>query len=181
LCTGNGDKAFENFDGGLRSLASATWEAYAAGRKSATSHEALDRDEAFQTEVANAASALCEAVTARRQGQYPAASKGLVDPRSKNCQLSGLPAAVPHLLLIVQPHDPAARVSRQHRKSPAEERSPVGDVARAMLSRASPLVYGRATLAQSPHDPPLRRRIVAPHRSHQILMLVLDRALKLTT
>jgi len=49
----------------------------------ATSHEALDRDEAFQTEVANAASALCEAVTARRQGRYPAVGKGLVDPRPK--------------------------------------------------------------------------------------------------
>jgi multimeric flavodoxin WrbA len=49
----------------------------------ATSHEALDRDTAFQTEVVNAASALCEAVTARRQGRFPAPGEGLADPRPK--------------------------------------------------------------------------------------------------
>jgi multimeric flavodoxin WrbA len=49
----------------------------------ATSHQALDRDEAFQAEVANAASALCEAVTARREGRFPTPGEGRLDPRPK--------------------------------------------------------------------------------------------------
>jgi multimeric flavodoxin WrbA len=49
----------------------------------ASSHEALDRDEAFQTEVRNAAFTLMEAVTAKREGRLVAAGSKLKDPRPK--------------------------------------------------------------------------------------------------
>jgi multimeric flavodoxin WrbA len=49
----------------------------------ATSHEALDRDEDFQTEVRNAALALVEAVTAKRAGRLVEAGADLKDPRPK--------------------------------------------------------------------------------------------------
>jgi multimeric flavodoxin WrbA len=49
----------------------------------ATSHEALDRDEAFQLEVRNAAHALVEAVTLSRAGRLPQPGANLRDPRPK--------------------------------------------------------------------------------------------------
>jgi multimeric flavodoxin WrbA len=49
----------------------------------ALSHEALDRDAAFQAEVENAAMTLCEAVRASREGTCIPAGASLVDPRPK--------------------------------------------------------------------------------------------------
>ena len=49
----------------------------------ATSHEALDRDVAFQAEVRNAALALMEAVEAKRAGRLVEPGAGLKDPRPK--------------------------------------------------------------------------------------------------
>jgi len=49
----------------------------------ATSHEAFDRDDAFQQEVRNAALTLMEAVTAKREGRLVAAGTRLTDPRPK--------------------------------------------------------------------------------------------------
>jgi len=49
----------------------------------ATSHHALDEDEDFQKEVANAAAALVEAVTAKRKGLLVEAGADLEDPRPK--------------------------------------------------------------------------------------------------
>jgi multimeric flavodoxin WrbA len=49
----------------------------------ATSHQALDRDAAFQEEVRNAALTLMEAVTAKREGRLVAAGTRLTDPRPK--------------------------------------------------------------------------------------------------
>jgi multimeric flavodoxin WrbA len=49
----------------------------------ATSHDALDRDEAFQMEVRNAAFTLMEAVTAKREGRLVQAGTKLKDPRPK--------------------------------------------------------------------------------------------------
>ena len=49
----------------------------------ATSHEALDRDEAFQQEVRNAALTLMEAVTARREGKLAEPGAELKEPRPK--------------------------------------------------------------------------------------------------
>jgi len=49
----------------------------------ATSHDALDRDDAFQQEVRNAARTLMEAVTAKREGRLVAAGADLQDPRPK--------------------------------------------------------------------------------------------------
>jgi hypothetical protein len=49
----------------------------------ALSHEALDRDTAFQVEVENAAVTLCEAVRASRDGRCVPAGASLVDPRPK--------------------------------------------------------------------------------------------------
>jgi multimeric flavodoxin WrbA len=49
----------------------------------ATSHEALDKDRAFQIETRNAAAALCEAVTARRQGRMAEPGERLKQPRPK--------------------------------------------------------------------------------------------------
>jgi multimeric flavodoxin WrbA len=49
----------------------------------ATSHEALDRDEAVQREVANAARTLAHAVKARRAGRLKPTGEGLADPRPK--------------------------------------------------------------------------------------------------
>ena len=49
----------------------------------ATSHEALDRDQAFQEEVRNAARALCEAVVAQRGGKLIEPGAKLHEPRSK--------------------------------------------------------------------------------------------------
>jgi multimeric flavodoxin WrbA len=49
----------------------------------ATSHEALDRDTAFQQEVRNAARTLCEGVTLARAGSLPQPDRGLQDPRPK--------------------------------------------------------------------------------------------------
>jgi multimeric flavodoxin WrbA len=49
----------------------------------ATSHQALDRDDAFQTEVRNAALTLMEAVTAKREGRLVAAGARLKEPRPK--------------------------------------------------------------------------------------------------
>lgn len=53
------------------------WEPYA------TSHEALDRDEAIQEEVRNAARTLLEAVQARRSGHLVSAGRSLEQPREK--------------------------------------------------------------------------------------------------
>jgi hypothetical protein len=49
----------------------------------ATSHEALDKDEAFQTETRNAARTLIEAVGLARQGALPQPGGRLDDPRPK--------------------------------------------------------------------------------------------------
>jgi multimeric flavodoxin WrbA len=49
----------------------------------ATSHVALDRDEAFQEEVRNAAHTLLEAVRAKRAGQLVSAGATLREPRQK--------------------------------------------------------------------------------------------------
>jgi multimeric flavodoxin WrbA len=49
----------------------------------ATSHEALDRDTAFQEEVRQAAIVLAEAVQAKRDGKLIEPGKGLGDPRPK--------------------------------------------------------------------------------------------------
>jgi multimeric flavodoxin WrbA len=49
----------------------------------ALSHEALNRDTAFQAEVENAAITLCEAVRASRNGKCIPAGASLVDPRPK--------------------------------------------------------------------------------------------------
>jgi multimeric flavodoxin WrbA len=49
----------------------------------ATSHEALDKDEAIQEEVRNAARTLLEAVQARRAGRLVSAGDGLAQPRQK--------------------------------------------------------------------------------------------------
>ena len=53
------------------------WEPYA------TSHEALDKDEAIQEEVRNAARTLLEAVQARRAGRLVSAGNELEQPRQK--------------------------------------------------------------------------------------------------
>ena len=53
------------------------WEPYA------TSHEALDKDEAIQDEVRNAARTLLEAVQARRSGRLVSAGNALPQPRQK--------------------------------------------------------------------------------------------------
>jgi multimeric flavodoxin WrbA len=53
------------------------WEPYA------TSHEALDRDQAVQDEVRNGARTLVEAVQATRAGKQVAAGAGLKEPRQK--------------------------------------------------------------------------------------------------
>ncbi|HET8746023.1 MAG TPA: flavodoxin family protein [Ramlibacter sp.] len=49
----------------------------------ATSHQALDRDEAFQEEVRNAARALAQAVAELRQGRLSAPGRNLARPRPK--------------------------------------------------------------------------------------------------
>jgi hypothetical protein len=49
----------------------------------ATSHDALDRDGAFQAEVRGAAVTLCEAVEAQRAGKLVAAGQDLGEPRPK--------------------------------------------------------------------------------------------------
>jgi len=49
----------------------------------ATSHEALDRDQAFQEEVRDAARTLMEAVTAKREGRLVTAGAKLKEPRPK--------------------------------------------------------------------------------------------------
>jgi multimeric flavodoxin WrbA len=49
----------------------------------ATSHEALDRDHAFQEEVRNAARTSMEAVTAKREGRLVTAGANLKEPRPK--------------------------------------------------------------------------------------------------
>ena len=49
----------------------------------ATSHQALDCDEAFQEETRNVARALGNAVKLSRAGKYQEASEGLVEPRPK--------------------------------------------------------------------------------------------------
>lgn len=49
----------------------------------ATSHEALDRDEAFAQEVRNAALTLAEAVTAKREGRLAEPGAELKEPRPK--------------------------------------------------------------------------------------------------
>jgi multimeric flavodoxin WrbA len=49
----------------------------------ATSHDALDRDEAVQEETRNAARALVEAVALRRAGKLPRIGRELRDPRPK--------------------------------------------------------------------------------------------------
>ena len=53
------------------------WEPYA------TSHEALDADEALQEEVRNAARTLVEAMAAQREGKLVVAGSGLKQPREK--------------------------------------------------------------------------------------------------
>ena len=53
------------------------WESYA------TSHEALDRDDAIQQEVRNAAKTLAEALRLRRAGRLEMAGQGLKEPRPK--------------------------------------------------------------------------------------------------
>jgi hypothetical protein len=49
----------------------------------ATSHQALDKDKAFQEEVLNVARALGKAVMLHRAGKYENPGKGLVDPQPK--------------------------------------------------------------------------------------------------
>jgi hypothetical protein len=49
----------------------------------ATSHQALDRDEAVQAEVRNAATVLTRAVTLVRAGQFSAPARGVASPRPK--------------------------------------------------------------------------------------------------
>ena len=49
----------------------------------ATSHQALDKDKAFQEEVLNVARALGKAVMLHRAGKYEEPGKGLVDPQPK--------------------------------------------------------------------------------------------------
>jgi multimeric flavodoxin WrbA len=49
----------------------------------ATSHDALDRDTALQTEVRNAARTLVEAAALRREGRLPTPGDSLTDPRPK--------------------------------------------------------------------------------------------------
>jgi hypothetical protein len=49
----------------------------------ATSHDAYDRDEALQAEVANAARTVLEAVVRVRRGETLEAGRGLTDPRPK--------------------------------------------------------------------------------------------------
>lgn len=49
----------------------------------ATSHEELDRDEAVQDEVRNAARTLCQALHARRAGRLQPTGEGLDEPREK--------------------------------------------------------------------------------------------------
>jgi len=49
----------------------------------ATSHEALDKNKAFQEEVRNVARALARAITLHREGRYEDAGKGLVEPNPK--------------------------------------------------------------------------------------------------
>src|SRR5436190_19048049 len=49
----------------------------------ATSHQALDRDDAFQEEVRQAALVLAEAVQAKRSGKYIEAGARLQEPRPK--------------------------------------------------------------------------------------------------
>ncbi|HVQ10030.1 MAG TPA: hypothetical protein VMS43_16515 [Allosphingosinicella sp.] len=53
------------------------WQPYA------TSHEALDKDQAIQEEVRNAARTLLEAVQARRAGRLVSARNDLEQPRQK--------------------------------------------------------------------------------------------------
>ena len=53
------------------------WEPYA------TSHEALDADEALQEEVRNAARTLLEAAVAKREGRLVVPGSGLTQPRQK--------------------------------------------------------------------------------------------------
>ena len=49
----------------------------------ATSHEALDRDEAVQDEVRNAARSLINTVRLMREGRYEQPDAGLESPRPK--------------------------------------------------------------------------------------------------
>jgi len=49
----------------------------------ATSHQALDQDEAFQEAVRNAARALARAITLSRAGRFENPSQGLVEPEPK--------------------------------------------------------------------------------------------------
>ncbi|MGO4837999.1 NADPH-dependent FMN reductase, partial [Rhizobiaceae sp. 2RAB30] len=53
------------------------WKPYA------TSHEALDEDEALKTEVRNAAATLAEAVQQKRTGRLLVPGEHLQDPRRK--------------------------------------------------------------------------------------------------
>ena len=53
------------------------WKPYA------TSHDALDEDEAVQKEVWNAAKTLCEALKAQREGRLVLAGQALKPPREK--------------------------------------------------------------------------------------------------
>jgi multimeric flavodoxin WrbA len=53
------------------------WKPYA------TSHDELDRDQAIQQEVANAAITLVEAIDAKRSGRPASAGEALADPRQK--------------------------------------------------------------------------------------------------
>jgi multimeric flavodoxin WrbA len=53
------------------------WQPYA------TSHAEMDKDQAVQEEVRNAARTLLEAVTAQREGRMPAAGADLAPPRQK--------------------------------------------------------------------------------------------------
>jgi hypothetical protein len=53
------------------------WEPYA------TSHEALDQDEAIQEEVRNAARTLHEAVLAQKAGKLQSPGEDLTTPRQK--------------------------------------------------------------------------------------------------
>jgi hypothetical protein len=49
----------------------------------ATSHDALDKDKAIVEEVRNVARALCEAITALREGRLSVPDRGLKEPRQK--------------------------------------------------------------------------------------------------
>jgi hypothetical protein len=103
------DPAFKQLERELDAIVAAAWDGYSNSRKSpvtrkagpgfadpeyemsvdccmepyATSHQALDKDNAFQENVRNVARALGKAVKLHRAGKYQEPGKGLVDPNPK--------------------------------------------------------------------------------------------------